>query len=78
MHIVSERGRERTTYRAVALVLGLAACAVHEPALPADHPASPHAPIGRVAGAPASLRPGVVVYPDVPAVRAEPPAHHHH
>jgi len=59
----------------VALVLG---CGTH-PRLAADHPAQPSAPTGRLAGPPASLRPGVVQYPDVPAVRSEPPpAHHHH
>jgi len=61
----------------IALVV-LAACAAHAPALPADHPANPAAPVGRVAGAPASLRPGVVSYPDVPAVRAAPAHDHHH
>ncbi|MGE5181001.1 MAG: hypothetical protein ACM31C_03020 [Acidobacteriota bacterium] len=66
--------------RALALVL-VAACATAAPPLPADHPASPHAPVGRLAGAPAALRPGVVRYGDVPALRTGPPAmpmHHHH
>ena len=58
----------------LALALG---CGTH-PQLPADHPAQPGAPTGRLAGAPASLRAGVVQYPDVPAVRSEPPAAHHH
>jgi hypothetical protein len=55
------------------------ACAVDVP-LPAKHPANVSAPAGRLAGAPATLRPGVVSYPDVPALRAEPPPqqHHHH
>jgi hypothetical protein len=62
-----------------ALALLLAACATAPRPLPVDHPANPHAPIGRLAGAPASLRPGAVKYDDVPATRdAPPPAHHHH
>jgi hypothetical protein len=56
----------------------VAGCAVAAPQLPADHPANPQAPPGRLAGAPASLRPGVVKYEDVPAVRTAPPGHHHH
>jgi len=57
----------------------LAGCAVAAPQLPADHPASPHAPNGRLAGAPPSLRPGAVHYDDVPALRTgPPPVHHHH
>ena len=60
------------------MLLALASCTAHAPELPPDHPASSRAPIGRVAGAPASLRPGVVAYPDVPAVRAAPEHHHHH
>lgn len=62
-----------------ALALLLTACATAAPALPADHPANPRAPIGWLAGAPASLRPGSVKYDDVPALRtAPPPMHHHH
>lgn len=57
----------------------VAGCAVAPAALPGSHPASASAPPGRLAGAPAELRPGVVVYADVPALRtAPPPAHHHH
>jgi hypothetical protein len=63
--------------RALAAI-ALAGCAATVPPLPADHPADPHAPIGRLAGAPASLRPGVVKYDDVPAHREAPPEHHHH
>jgi hypothetical protein len=63
---------------APVLLVPLVACAVDAPALSAQHPANPAAPAGRLAGAPASLRPGVVVYPDVPAAAAEPPEHHHH
>ena len=55
----------------------LAGCAGHV-AVPAGHPANPAAPVGRLAGAPASLRPGVVAYPDVPALRREAPEPHHH
>ncbi len=62
-----------------ALLFALAACAT-SPSIPTDHPASPRAPIGELAGAPAALRPGVVVYPDVPKLRATDDAtmHHHH
>ena len=58
------------------LLLLVAACAVTPP--PAPRAASADAPAGRLAGAPASLRPGVVSYPDVPVRAAEPPHHHHH
>ena len=59
--------------------LVLAGCAVSRSPLPANHAANPKAPTGRLAGAPASLRPGVVEYKDVPAMRTEaPPEHHHH
>ncbi|MCX5747034.1 MAG: hypothetical protein NT062_31575 [Proteobacteria bacterium] len=51
-------------------------CAI-DPDRPVGHPASPTAPIGRLAPAPPSLRPGVVAYPDVPLVRAAPEHHHH-
>jgi len=63
-----------------ALLVLLTACAVHAPAIPAQHPASPTAPPGRLAGAPPALRAGVVEYKDVPATPAEPPpaGHHHH
>jgi len=60
------------------VVLVLAAGCATAPALPADHPASPSAPIGRLAGAPPSLRAGVVTYPDVPALRTAPAEPHHH
>jgi len=62
--------------RRAALLL-VAACATHAP-LPADHPARSTAPTGRLAGAPASLRPGVASYPDLPAQREPPPPTHHH
>lgn len=55
----------------------LAACSVRS-SRPASHPASAAAPVGRLAGAPPSLRPGVVEYPDVPALREQAPAEHHH
>jgi hypothetical protein len=49
----------------VGLFAGLfAACAPRALAVTADHPASPDAPAGRLAGPPAALRPGVV---DAPA-----------
>jgi hypothetical protein len=46
------------------LLLLVAGCAVYEAPLPPMHPANPRAAIGRTAGAPASLRPGVVTYGD--------------
>lgn len=63
-----------------ALLLILAAsCAVDAPGTSAQHPATPSAAIGRLAGAPATLRPGVATYTDVPALREQPaPVHHHH
>ena len=39
--------------------------------------ATPAAPVGRLAGAPATLRPGVVHY-DLPPVAPDEPHHHHH
>ena len=54
------------------------ACAARPVAPAASHPANPAAPTGRLAGAPASLRPGVVVYPDVPATRTAPAHPHKH
>lgn len=70
--------------RPLVLVLATAmtGCAVHAPAIPASHAASATAPTGRLAGAPPALRPGVVEYTDVPAMREGAPAdahqHHHH
>ncbi|MEO8846645.1 MAG: hypothetical protein ABI591_27105 [Kofleriaceae bacterium] len=62
----------------LALIL-LASCAVEPSALTAQHPANPSADTGRLAGAPATLRPGVASYVDVPALRTDPaPAPHHH
>ena len=62
------------------LVLALATgCAVDAPAFDAHHPANPASPSGRLAGASPTLRPGVVEYQDVPALRTgAPPVHHHH
>ena len=59
-------------------LLFVAGCAVAPATLPATHPAAASAPPGRLAGAPATLRPGVVAYPDVPAIQAAPEQHHHH
>jgi hypothetical protein len=67
-----------TLLLAAAVVAAAGACAARAPAVPTTHPASPSAPSGRLAGAPASLRPGVVVYPDVPAMRAPSAESHHH
>lgn len=59
-----------------ALLLG--GCGIRPAVLAPTHPASTLAPNGRLAGAPASLRPGVIEYPDVPVTRSEPAPHHHH
>ena len=59
------------------VVLVLAGCAVSVPAPATTHPANPAAPIGRLAGAPATLRSGVVDYA-LPAVRSVEPEHVHH
>ncbi len=58
------------------LLVLVSACAVRAPQAPVA--ARADAPTGRLAGAPASLRPGVVSYPDVPVHAAEPSPHHHH
>jgi len=64
---------------ALALVLALAGCAVRAAPPATTHPASPAAPIGRLAGPPASLRPGAVSYPDAPpAALSAAPAHTGH
>jgi len=64
---------------ALLAVMLLAGCAAHAPAPGADHPANPRAPTGRLAGAPAALRPGVAGYTDLPAQREPaPPTHQHH
>jgi hypothetical protein len=60
------------------LVVIISGCAVTPPALDAQHPANAKAAPGRVAPAPPSLRVGVAVYPDVPAVAPAKPVHHHH
>jgi hypothetical protein len=60
-------------------------CAASVAPVPAVHPASPDAPAGRLAGAPPSLRPGVVRYTDSSGASGPPPAsdaaptpgHHH-
>jgi hypothetical protein len=63
----------------VLALLLLASCAVDPPAMTGQHPASPSAATGRLAGAPATLRPGVATYTDVPALRSDPqPMQHHH
>jgi len=65
--------------RWLVVVVTLAGCAVDSPALDAHHPANPAAPSGRLAGAPPTLRSGVVDYKDVPALRTgDAPVHHHH
>ncbi len=67
----------------ILLVLALlaAGCAVRASTPPASHPASPRAPVGRLAGPMPALRPGVVDYSNVPALREGPPpasGHQHH
>jgi hypothetical protein len=58
---------------AVMLACGCATTA------PVPESARATAPIGRLAGAPATLRRGVVTYGDLPAARPDaPPMHHHH
>lgn len=66
------------TLATVVLAMLGAACATNRRALPATHTASRAAPVGRLAPAPPSLRPGVVVYPDVPAIRPAAPVDHSH
>jgi hypothetical protein len=61
-----------------SLVFVVAGCAIAPRPLPATHPSSAGAPVGRLAGASATLRPGVAGYDDLPAPRATEPAHHHH
>lgn len=62
---------------AIALSISAGACASRAGAPPAAHPANAAAPIGRLAGAPASLRTGVVQYSDVPAAKPNADAHSH-
>jgi hypothetical protein len=58
------------------LLAGLLGCTPHALAVTAEHPASPEAPTGRLAGPPPALRPGVTeVTPTPPPA---PPAHHDH
>jgi hypothetical protein len=50
--------RDGEVVKTIAFVL-LAACSPTAMSTPAEHPANPDAPIGRLAGPPAALRPGV-------------------
>jgi hypothetical protein len=62
--------KSRDVKRSLAAMLFiLGGCSVSPRALPASHPASASAPSGRLAGAPATLRAGVVDYTDVPPLR---------
>jgi len=72
------RSRSKPPRAALALIV-IAGCA-HSAPLAADHPASPSAPIGRLAAPPPSLAPGVVTYraADTAAPAAAAPHHHHH
>ena len=73
---------QRRDVMKIVLLALVSACAVPKRTVPASHPAHRDAPAGRLAGAPPSLRPGVVEYKDVPAMRQGEPAngsgHHHH
>ncbi len=60
------------------ILIVLAGCASAPAPLAVTHPASPSAPTGRLAPAPAALRAGVIAYPDVPKPQAAPGGHHHH
>jgi hypothetical protein len=64
-------------YVVALLLTAVASCAVTHAPPAATSPANPSAPTGRLAGAPATLRRGVVQY-DLPAVRQQAPAEHHH
>ena len=59
------------------MLLVLSGCAVSRAPLSSTSPANPTAPTGRLAGAPATLRSGVVQY-DLAPVRQQAPAEHHH
>jgi hypothetical protein len=78
--MVPSLGGSRALVVAFVITIGavIAGCAVAPAALPAGHPANAAAPTGRLAGPPASLRPGVISYPDIPAHAADPAAEHHH
>ena len=56
----------------------LVACAPNATSLTPDHPASASAPIGRLAGPPPALRPGVAVTTEPPAADLVPSGHEHH
>jgi len=64
-----------------AILAALAGCAPAALAVTPEHPASPDAPGGRLAGPPAALRPGVVEAAPpagAPAQPAPAPAAHDH
>lgn len=65
-------------HKTILLSVVLCGCAVSPAALPSSHPATSTATPGRLAPAPASLRVGVVAYPDVPKPQDKPAGHHHH
>ncbi len=65
----------------LVIVFVIAGCAVRPPVRSAQDPASASADTGRLAGAPPSLRPGVVDYKNVPPLRSgddDGGGHHHH
>jgi hypothetical protein len=62
------------------LLAGLLGCTPRAISMPPEHPASPDAPAGRLAGPPPALRPGVVEAPpqQPPAPPAQPDHQEHH
>ena len=59
------------------LLAGIAGCAPRAMPLTAEHPASPDAPAGRLAGPPPALRPGVAEAPPPSSAPAQPAPHDH-
>jgi colicin import membrane protein len=60
------------------LTVALLGCAPSAVSITSDHPASSQAPIGRLAGPPPALRPGVAVTPDPAEPEPAPTGHEHH
>lgn len=61
--------------RALLAAMLLVACTPRAMTMSPEHPANPSAPVGRTAGAPAALRPGVATLDDPPPSPTEgPPA----
>jgi len=78
------RSRRGGRLAAALLLAALVGCAPAAMPLTAEHPASPEAPTGRLAGPPPALRPGVAdaapaaSEPAKPAPPSSPPAGHDH